>query len=208
MKIVICISTTPNRKEVFEKTLQWWINLAPKNADIKVYSDTEHIGIAASKNKCLAMCEGYSHIFLVDDDIRPMTVNWGKDYVESDLEHAMYIFDRHKLFQNEKYASYILPRGCMLYLTKKVLETAGGFDERFKGYSYEHAEYSRRIFNMGLTPAPYLDIPNSKGLFYSYDEQDANFQSSIDRHTCRENITKNKILFDKTVNSNQFIPYK
>lgn len=208
MSIVIAITTTPNRQAILAKSLQYWVNLAPKGAEVKVYADTDGIGIAAAKNSCLAMCEGYDHIFLADDDIFPLSPDWGKGYVESTLNHAMYIFGREKVFSGSGYNVFDLPRGCLLYLNKKVLETVGGFDERFKGYSYEHPEYSRRVFNMGLTPAPYMDIANSKGLFYSYDEQVPNFQSSVDRSVRREGVIRNKLLFDRTVNSNKFIPYK
>jgi hypothetical protein len=95
----------------------------------------------------------------------------------------------------------------MLFFTRHCINTAGGFDERFQGWGYEHAELSRRIYNMDLTPAPYLDIRDSKGLFYSHDEH-FSCKSSVPNDKRAEGIIINQPLFAETINSNKFIPYK
>ena len=82
-KIAICI-TTHNRKEVFETSLAAWNKYKPKNAKIFIVDDCSIVpvksdyrfdiqaGIAKAKNKCLELAKDYDHIFLVDDDIRPI----------------------------------------------------------------------------------------------------------------------------------------
>lgn len=217
--IGIAISTK-NRRETAEYTISQWEKLLPEGTKLVIADDAsdtpypastyrfEHpAGIAKVKNKCLELLEGCDHIFCSDDDIYPLQTDWWKPYVHGSPQHACYIFGREKLWQEPDYVAYDLPRGCFLYFTKHCLQTAGGYDERFATYSYEHAELSRRIFNMGLTPAPYIDVPNSKGLFYSHDEE-LTTRSSLPANERYKHIKQNKKYFELTKNSNKFIPYK
>lgn len=219
MRIGIAISTK-NRRETAEHTITQWKKFLPEGAKLVIVDDCSEIaylgadyrfdkpaGIAKVKNKCLELLEGCDHIFLSDDDIFPLWVTWWRPYVHGSPQHACYIFGREKLWQEPDYVAYNLPRGCLLYFTKHCLETAGGYDERFATYSYEHAELSRRIFNMGLTPAAYIDAPNSKGLFYSHDEE-LTIRSALPTIERLKHVKANKETFLRTFNSNQFIPYK
>lgn len=205
MNIAVHITTTPNRY-ISKTALQAFETLSPDPFNTWLHVDDKNEGIVAQKNKGLALSKDADFVFLFDDDTLPIVENWWKPYVESGLDHAMYIFDRKIIGRTDQYVSYSLPRGCMLFLTRKAIDTAGGFDPKFSLYSYEHPEYSRRIFNMGLTPAPYIDIPNSKGLFYSHDEH-GTIQSSVSNKEKYKGITKNRVLFEQSFNSNQFIPY-
>ncbi len=218
MKIGIGI-TSHNRGEMAEYSISKWKQFLPVGTNLAIIDDgstvplksanyrfEEKQGISIAKNKCLELLEDNDHIFLVDDDIYPLNDIWIGKYVFSNLQHACYIFDRKLLSWEPNYHVYDLPRGCLLYFTKRCIEIAGGFDTNFTN-CYEHAELSRRIFNMGLTPAPYIDIPNSAGLFYSHDEQGTG-QSSFDPHTRGKAIRSNKQYWEETKLSNQFIPYK
>lgn len=212
--------STKNRRETAEHTISQWKKFLPEGTQLVIVDDCSEIpypgadyrfdepaGIAKTKNKCLSLLEGCDHIFLSDDDIYPLQTDWWKPYVHGSPQHACYIFGREKLWQEPAYIAYDLPRGCLLYFTKHCLEIAGGYDERFATYSYEHAELSRRIFNMGLTPAPYIDVPNSKGLFYSHDEE-LTTRSSLPANERYKHIKQNKKYFELTKNSNKFISYK
>ena len=207
MNIAICVTTTPNRKELFAQSFLKLVENTPANVSYKIYNDVNYEGIAKAKNKCLAMAEGFDFVFLLDDDIFPLDKSWISEYVNSGLEHAMYIFDRTLQERTEKYFSYDLPRGCMLFLTRKAIDMAGGMDENFKVWGYEHAEYSRRIYNMGLTPAPFIDRPNSIDLFYSYDRWHA-CKSSVSEGQRMQAITANYKLYEQNLNSKEFKPYK
>lgn len=212
--------STHNRREIAEHSISQWRRFLPEMARLFIVDDAsdipypdadfrfeEQAGIAVVKNKCLELIENYTHLILVDDDIYPLSPDWWKPYVYGTPQHACYIFGREKLWSEPDYTAYNLPRGCFLYFTNHCLQTCGGFDPKFKIYGYDHAELSRRIFNMGLTPAPYIDVPNSKGLFYSHDEE-LTVQSSLPRNERALRIKENKKHFDLTQNSNKFIPYK
>lgn len=212
--------STHNRREVAEHSIAEWRRFLPEGAKLVIVDDASDIpypgadyrfekraGIAVVKNKCLELLEDCSDVFLSDDDIYPKHLSWWIDYVQSPLSHACYIFNREKLWSEPDYVSYALPRGCLLYFTKRCTEIAGGFDTNFNVYGYDHAELSRRIFNMKLTPARYIDIPFSKGIFYSHDEQ-ATARSSMTPGQRSGYIKANKKYFDETFLSNKFIPYK
>lgn len=207
MKIAICITTTPNRKELFAQSFLHLVENTREDVSYKIYNDENYEGIAKAKNKCLAMCDGFDFVFLLDDDIFSLDKSWTDEYINSGLEHAMYIFDRELQERTQKYFSYELPRGCMLFLTRKVIDTAGGMDEDFAVWGYEHAEYSRRIFNMGLTPAPFIDIPNVIDLFYSYDKWQS-CKSSVNDDQRRQSIPHNYQLYQQKFYSKEFKPYK
>lgn len=216
--IGVAISTR-NRREMAEHSIQKWRDFLPASAKLVIVDDASDVpypgadyrfetqaGIAVVKNKCLELLEGCEHLFLVDDDIYPLDA-WAPYYVNSNLQHACYIFDRKMLWKEPDYVAYDLPRGCLMYFTKRCIEKAGGFNTNFKIYGYDHAELSRRIFNMKLTPAAYIDIPDSKGLFYCHDEQ-LTVRSSLPLQERTRFIRGNKKLFDDTFSSNTFIPYK
>lgn len=218
MKIGVAISTH-NRRDIADHSIAEWRRFLPIGAKLMIVDDASVIpypgadyrfetraGIAVVKNKCLELLEDCDHIFLVDDDIYAIDANWASWYTCSNLQHACYIFDRKLLWVEPDYKAYELPRGCLLYFTKRCIEKAGGFDTNFTS-QFEHAELSRRIFNMKMTPAPYIDIPSSKGLFYSHDEQDT-AQSSMDAYERSKAIRANKKYWEETKLSNTFIPYK
>lgn len=218
MKIGIAISTH-NRRVIADHSIAEWRRFLPEGAKLVIVDDCSDIpypgaayrfeqraGISKVKNKCIQLLEDCEHIFIVDDDIYATDPNWATWYTHSNLQHACYIFDRKMLWKEPDYIAYELPRGCLLYFTKRCIEKAGGFDTNFTGM-YEHAELSRRIFNMKMTPAPYIDIPFSKGLFYSHDEQNT-AQSSFDAYERHKAIRENKKYWEETKLSNTFIPYK
>lgn len=219
MQIGIAISTK-NRREIAEHSISQWRKYLPQDARLVIVDDCSDVpypdadfrfeepaGIAKVKNKCLSLLEGCDHIFLIDDDIYALHEKWWQPYVHGTPQHACYIFGREELWQEPDYIAYDLPRGCLLYFTNHCVKTCGGYDEKFNVYGFEHPALSRRIFNMGLTPAPYIDVPNSKGLFYSHDEE-LTTRSSLPANERYKHIKENKKYFELTQNSNKFIPYK
>jgi glycosyltransferase involved in cell wall biosynthesis len=219
MKIGIAISTH-NRRETAEHAIREWRRFMPEGTKLVIVDDASDVpypgadyrfeqraGISATKNKGVELLEDYDHIFLVDDDILPLNNMWAGRYIFSNMQHACYIFGRKLLWQGPDYKVYDLPRGCLLYFTRRCIDIAGGFDTNFTGYGYEHVQLSQRIFNRGLTPAPFIDIPNSVGLFYSHDEHKT-VQSSIKSYERIKHINVNRAYFEKTKSNNSFIPYK
>lgn len=228
MKVGIAI-TTKNRPEVCRETFAILNDLRPKDSFIGVVDDGSAVppfgfsnnymsqyrfnyshGVGYAKNKCLEMLHnaGCTHFFLFDDDCRPLVDKWWEPYVNSRLAHACWTFDRklisevRDVWPVKDHDVYEKPNGCMLYFTRECIDKAGGWDLDFKGFGYEHVSLSDRIYNLGLTPARYIDVPNSKGLF-----ELANVPSSFTSKD-RDMIPTNLHLYQQKYYSKEFKPFK
>lgn len=210
--------TTHNRGDIARITINKILEFAPMICKVVVIDDASDIpfegatyrfettvGISRAKNKCLELLDKCSHIFIFDDDFYPIVNNWWLPYTTSPLQHACFTFDRLMIGQYGTYNEFEKPNGCMMYFTMDCINTIGGWDTDFEGYGYEHVNLSDRIYNVGLTPARYIDVPNSGGLFYSFD-RDGNIESSIPYF--ERNITRNTILYNERFFSKEFKPYK
>lgn len=123
--------------------------------------DNQHrLGVAVNKNTGieLLMDSGVEHLFLSDDDCGPLYPEALDKHVYFGYQHSMVCWGKSRLIQSHKHpAIWSWPRGVMLYMHRAVIRQVGGMDERF-GFpgGHEHAEYSRRIHQHGLTPAPFI----------------------------------------------------
>lgn len=213
--ISIGITTTQHRATTLQICLNEWRKYLPSHAKLFIYCDEQLTGISKAKNAVLSMCDYADHIFIVDDDIFPVCKDWWQPYTTSPLNHACWNYDRKVNRYTVKvdnlgtdvamacFDELETPNGCMLYFKREVINIVGGWDTDFKGYGYEHVNLSDRIFNNGLTPARYIDVPNSKELFgmvYS--------SSAIDCQTRSDTIPVNKALWKEKFYSKEFKEYK
>lgn len=230
MNIGIAVTTTPNRLNVYHEWYRHYSKFCAE-IPLYVHNDWQYQGVAYSKNKCLNALQEMNcdYYFLFDDDCFITQHNWHELYINSGLEHACWNYNRTFLrvgltiptfytcvveqrlgekptvnlgYDTVYYSEYDKPNGCMLYATQKVIDTVGGFDTDFKGYGYDHVNWSDRIFNNGLTPARYIDIHNSKGLF-----EMANCESSF-TSADRAQIPANFKLYQEKYLSKEFKPFK
>lgn len=225
VKIGIAVTTTPNRSQIFE---QWYsfYKLNAKNIHLYIHKDWDYNGVAYSKNRCLkALYEyGFEHIFLFDDDLFIKSSEFVNRYVNSGLNHACWNYDKQiinrvayvpdtkfkitkSIYPDEKpefdyCEEYASPNGCMLYVRRNVLDVVGGFDIDFKGYGFDHVNWSDRIYNLGLTPARYIDIPNSKHLF-----ELADCESTFSNEVRMATIPINLKLYQQKYYSKEFKPF-
>lgn len=228
-KIAICI-TTRNRHELLNKSLSHWITFKPENSRIFVIDDASDIplqnasfrfqsqqGIAKAKNKCLELAQGYDYVFLTDDDVYPKVYGWERPYIESKLNHMALTFEKNSkgYYYSPSvridgswngYSTYKAPNGCMLFLTKKAIDTAGGMRPEFGIWGFEHVEYSQRIHLLGLTPHPYIDVPNSLNLFHVcdyYQEVKSSIPNNIKAKSGQENLK----IWEKFGGKAEFVPF-
>ena len=227
MTISIAISVH-NRHDVSTKSINEWKKRLPKGAKLFIvddgsdlpfpYADIRNevaLGIAACKNQCIKLCEGSDYVFLVDDDVFPITDDWHLPYINSGLNHLCFTFTKYtngkRSGRNQKgmfdnISIYDLPCGCMNFYTKACFEAVGGMDIKYGKWSFEHVGHSMRIFNAGLTPYPFMDVSYSGELFYSYD-QDCNIERTVDKRTRHALASKNFQKYQKELKSKEFIPY-
>lgn len=211
MKIGIGISTTPNRSNLMYGFTECTF---PPESQLEVIIDTEYEGVAKTKNRLLEELEDNDHIFLFDDDCIPIGIGWWLPYIESGENHLMYQFklpnkpssDMRVLYQDDKIISYSHTRGAMIYITKKVLETVGGMDERYQ-FGYEHADWTNRIHNAGLTTHRAMDVVGSNKLFRCLDQY-GKIESSVSDEVRRKNLIKNRGLYLKSKTSKEYMEYK
>lgn len=184
------------------------------------YRFEKNVGIAQAKNKCLEMLynAGCEHLFLFDDDTYPMVDEWHEKYIESGESHLMYIFesfanakgphDMIKVYQDDKIAAYSHVRGCMLYYRRVVLDIVGGMYP-FGKWGNEHGDLSNRIYSAGLTRFRYMDVANSKGLFYAADEQEhGKFISTVPGAQRIELLKKGKPIYDSHYNKPVYCEFR
>jgi glycosyltransferase involved in cell wall biosynthesis len=230
-KIAVAISTR-NRTEEFLESIVHWACTDYDNIEFfvvddassepyvdKAYRFDQRAGIPRVKNKCLELAynSGAEHIFLADDDIYPKSKDWYAPYVNSGEHHLSFCFEesygstprRHKLgiTADEKFAIYSGGNGCLMYFSRHCVETIGGYDEQFGLGYYEHNDLSRRIHNAGLTRFLYMDVANSKDLFYSMDQH-----GTVERNSSTEErelqIRANMAYFESKRLSSEFIEFR
>jgi hypothetical protein len=123
----------------------------------------DRMGVAVNKNTGLELLMDNTrveHLFLCDDDTWPLLPQSLTKHIDLDQPHSMVCWGKSRLSPGTHgvgaYAAWNWPRGVMLYTHRVVVEWVGGMDERFGPGGHEHAEWSRRIHQAGLTPAPFI----------------------------------------------------
>jgi len=214
--ISICI-TTRNRSKAFNLVLaqieehtkcEYQLVVVDDASDNQYcsvdYRFFKRAGIPAAKNKCLELAK-YDHIFLFDDDTYPISDDWYLPYINSGKEHLCYTF-LTAFKRKEGFKYHTLGNGCMLYVTRKCIDIIGGFDWNYGLGKYEHVDFSRRIYNAGLTESIFMDVENSSNLLYCMDQK-REIARSFDKVEMRTLLHSGGIHFRKNMNSKELIPY-
>lgn len=228
--------TTHNRRAIAEKTVAHIRDNTPDALVVVVddastepfpgadYRFTTQAGIARAKNKCveLLMAAGCEHLFLFDDDTWPTTPDWWRRYAEHPEPHFCYLFKDPgrngkpqstpaTLYDDGEAYAYSHPRGCMLYLHRSVVDRVGGLRPEFQVWGHEHVEYSRRIFNAGLTSMPYQDVHTAAPVIYSMDEhrhEHPQFERSVPNVERRAELARNAELLEANRDSADYVEYR
>ena len=210
--------TTRNRPKVLAQALKAWEKYLPEGAEFVVVDDASdepakgatyrferNVGVARAKNKVLELLadRGVEHFFLFDDDTFPIVEDWWKPYVASPEPHLMFAWgDIH--YQAPGLTGYQWPKGCALYVERRVLDRVGGMDPVFGLWGCEHMSWSDRIHNAGLTTCRYQDVPDSHELINSLDRW-GDVESSVPLEV---RLAANTAARDAARYSDAFIPYR
>lgn len=195
--------------------------------DVIYHYFAENVGIPKSKNKCLELAQDADHIFLFDDDIWPTVDGWWQLYIQSPEAHLSYCWsdikpgeygEKHyysigkRLYEDDKIFSFSHPRGQMLYIdAKKVLPRVGGFDPIYGKGMVEHADWSWRIHNAGLSTWKNQDVVGSENLFYAIDEHandEPEYETTIDNHMRTVVDKENQKILHLKGDSSEYIEYR
>jgi len=125
----------------------------PEDAMLFVAHDTNKMGVAHQKNKCLEALKECDYVFLFDDDCFPIENGWAdayiSEYIRTGNHHFLKINETPSIEIKEVIdgiTSWTNCAGCMMFLTRSAIQTVGVFDESFGRYGYEHAEFTNRIY--------------------------------------------------------------
>lgn len=177
MKIGVGVTTynRPNHLELwrkqFDKTVNQFVSLAIED------DSTDRRGIAHRKNNCLISLRDCDYIFLFDDDCFPIKEGWIDFFIgaskASGQQHFMYLKETptiKKTGEDNGINTYNNCAGCMMFLTKEIIQKVGAFNPKYGIYGFEHAGYSERIHKAGLTPLGAYTCPAGAGEYiYSLD---------------------------------------
>lgn len=197
----------------------------PFKADgVQIFRSDQQLGIAKAKNKCieLLMNAGVEHLFLLDDDCWPTESRWLKAYADHQEPHLCYLFkdknNRGQILPTPRttYDDGTMwaqdhPRGCLLYMHRSVIDRVGGYRPEFGIWGNEHVEYSRRIFNAGLTLQPYQDVCGAEKFIYSLDENPADqpgFKRSVPDKVRHAELQRNDVTLARYIDSKDFVDYR
>lgn len=212
MKTGLAITTT------VERTLHQSI-VEMAGCDIHVHTDTERIGVSRSRNNAIKYLydRGYTHIALMDDDVRFLMSGGIKYCVE-----AMTKAGTHFIGMPNNFASiHIETKGEMSYwtdligafhiFTRHFIESVGYFNTAYVRYGHEDSEMQYRARLSGL-------IGNVKGLpsplrapFYiqSEDVYGMNPTPIISLEDKQKYIDVNRPIFDAAIRSKRiYYPYE
>jgi hypothetical protein len=200
---------------VLAESLQGWAAHLGGVDELVVIHDRHGAGVAASKNRSIAalMDLGCEHLVLADDDVHPIRDEWWRPYVDNSQPHLAHCWGKSRfLCADEETGTTVWnwPRGVMLYVERRVVEKVGGMRTEFGVWGGEHAEWSRRMFNAGLTRAPFADAAAARhGIWYCADYT-RKVASSVPK-SLRDDparITHRHNLYKLYRDSTDFVPYR
>lgn len=159
----------------------------PPNCLFKIISDREGKGVAWAKNEALRKLKNCDYIFLFDDDCFPIKGGWAEFFIkkhkETGQDHFLYLKETSTIRKvNEVNGLYYFNNcgGCFMFLTKEVIEKVGGFNPEYSRYGYEHAGYSKRVYEAGLTTYPYICPKGAEEFITSFDYDFTHLKYGID----------------------------
>jgi GT2 family glycosyltransferase len=171
-------------------------------------------GIPVNKNRIIKYLSDCDYIFLSEDDITYLKEGWIDMYIKAirvtQFQHFNYIVSDYREYIQRilKYPENInlgitgaYVNGVLMVMSKKCIDTVGGFDLRYKTYGYEHADYTRRCAMAKLYPPQHVHVMETSDFIHW-----GHSESSIKEEDKKKFINYNAKLFHSPINK-IYIPY-
>ena len=203
MKIGVAVLTYKRPKHL-ELWLSQYSKYKSDNMSLYVVDDSfERKGVAARTNECINKFKDFDYIFIFNDDVFTIKKGWDDCYINTGWNHLLYFKETaaiEKVKSNGGVDMFTNCGGCLMFITKEVIEKVGYLNSAYSYYGYEHAGYSMRVYKSGLIPHPYAVPTNASDYIYSLDFQnDIDFgikhHSSVDINEVENFLVKNKNVF-------------
>lgn len=142
--------------------------------------NTDQVRIARDKNKLIKQLYalGCDYIVIFDDDCFPIKDGWAEFFIEASEKNCVnhFVLANDIQFGKGTQLCHDLTghdggAGCMMFLTRKVIDTVGYMNTEYGKYGWEHLAYSYRIFKAGLAPAFGTVVNGWEEYIYAYDLQ-------------------------------------
>lgn len=158
---IVMSDDASNYEDVKEYENQFCRFDAANVSSLHFIANKQRLGIAKNKNKCIEKLYEHNcdYYFLFDEDCYPRQLEWEKLYIKAHertkIHHMIFNTDglagirRGKVIL-DSVQEWTNCTGVMLFFTKTLLETIGGFDPVFNIYGYEHANFSLRSHAAGM----------------------------------------------------------
>jgi 2-polyprenyl-3-methyl-5-hydroxy-6-metoxy-1,4-benzoquinol methylase len=139
---------------------------------IKYIKRTQNTEIAHCKNECIKALSDCDYLFLSDDDML-YNGNWWEPYISASkktgIEHfCYYVPQLHhippakvEVYRGVKLTRYTELNGCLMFMTRRVINEIGMFKDAGKKYWLEHPQYTQRCVAAGKMPF-YCDVYGSR----------------------------------------------
>ena len=185
----------------------YWFGRTSDGKDITIYAatdtDEDRRGVAFRKNECLRALKDCDYVFLFDDDCFPIKDGWVDYFItHSGGAHLLYLNEQHNLTMRlgncEIYSDC---GGVFMFMTKEHIENVGAFNEKFKLWGFEHAEYSMRI-NM---QRQFFSLNRTSDYIFAHDYSTKGHCSSISNEEKKRLFNENFPKFKEPI-KNIYIP--
>jgi len=133
----------------------------------------ENKGISINKNRLIRNLINNDVIFIAEDDIAFYKSGWVELYIKAieltGFQHFNFIVPDYRKFikRTIKYGDIFIGdtgpyvNGVLMVMSKKCIDTVGGFDDRYERYGYEHADYTDRCKRAGIYPNFHMHVMES-----------------------------------------------
>lgn len=199
---------TYNRPKHLELWMKQYSLFKSDEMSLLVADDSkDRKGVAFRTNEILTHFKECDHIFVFNDDCFPIKKGWEQVYIETGVKHLLYFretIEIEKMKSVDGVDHFSNCGGCLMYLTKELIEKVGFMNRGYGFYGYEHAGYSTRIYKAGLTPHPYM-VPSKAGEYIyaldydNYMDFGIDHKPSISNKEADEQIKKNREIFKKDI---------
>lgn len=203
MKIGIGILTY-NRIEHLELCKNQIAKYSPFEYELEIQDDSfDRKGVAYRTNKLINLLKDCDHIFIFNDDCFPIKDGWQDVYINTGFNHLLYFRENSDIEKMKTVSGVDLFSncgGCLMYITKEVVEKVGYLHSDYGMYGYEHAGYSMRIHKAELIPHPFC-VPCEAGEYiYAMD-----FDNYIDFGVDHKPSVNNYLELTKELNKNKVV---
>lgn len=249
MKIAIAI-ITKNRPEVVSMAIYQHLKFLPSNATLYVIDDnsdketmvsmapfatsgliycysTVWMGVAGARNAALELTEDADVVFLMDDDLIPKKAGWIELYLDTfrrvPRQHLLKAAPQPWAGVKMRHRGMNIcenTTGTLFCMTRKLINTMGGFDQSLGKYGYEDGDYYNRLARTDLAPYGPMCVPSTMEDYLHVCDLDGDFEADRGlkltwKHKSVLHDTKDKLLEESKINiiekynhaTTTFIPY-